>query len=352
VTKILIVDDEAPVLNLLKQIVERNGYLCTLASSAEQARDILKRKKFHLVLSDISMPGESGLNLIRFVLAHYPQTAAIMVTGVDDPFVADLALEIGAYDYITKPFEKNAVLISIANALRRRKLEMENQRYRTHLEKIVKKKTSTLKETLRKLEKTLEGTIHAIALTVEMRDPYTSGHQKRVADLACAIAKEMGLKKQRIQGIMMSGNVHDLGKISIPSEILSKPSQLSKSEFSLIQAHPRTGYEVLAPVEFPWPIAEIVLQHHERMDGSGYPQGLSGDEILLEARILGVSDVVEAMSSHRPYRPALGIEKALDEIKKNRGILYDPDVVDACLNMFARKGFNLRLFSGIWLESK
>jgi len=253
---------------------------------------------------------------------------------------------------ITKPFEKNAVLISIANALRRRKLEMENQRYRTHLEKIVKKKTSTLKETLRKLEKTLEGTIHAIALTVEMRDPYTSGHQKRVADLACAIAKEMGLKKQRIQGIMMSGNVHDLGKISIPSEILSKPSQLSKSEFSLIQAHPRTGYEVLAPVEFPWPIAEIVLQHHERMDGSGYPQGLSGDEILLEARILGVSDVVEAMSSHRPYRPALGIEKALDEIKKNRGILYDPDVVDACLNMFARKGFNLRLFSGIWLESK
>ncbi|MGB2906426.1 MAG: HD domain-containing phosphohydrolase [Candidatus Aminicenantaceae bacterium] len=351
-TEILIVDDDAPILNLLKQIAERNGHHCTLASSTEEARDILKKKNFHLVLSDIGMPGESGLDLIRFVLAQYPETAAVMVTGVDDPVVAELALEIGVYDYIAKPFEKNAVLISIANALRRRKLEIENQRYRTHLEKIVEEKTLSLKKTLLKLEKALKGTIQAIALTVEMRDPYTSGHQKRVADLSGAIAREMGMKKQIIQGIIMSGNVHDLGKISIPSEILTKPSQLNPHELSLIQTHPRTGYEILAPVEFPWPIAEIILQHHERMDGSGYPQGLSGDEILLEARILAVSDVVEAMSCHRPYRPALGIDKALDEIKRNRGILYDPDVVDACLKMFARKGFNLKLFPGIEIESE
>jgi putative nucleotidyltransferase with HDIG domain len=200
-----------------------------------------------------------------------------------------------------------------------------------------------LKRSLEKLQKALEGTIHALAATTEMRDPYTAGHQRRVAELAGAIAEEMGLPKDKIEGIRMAGLIHDVGKISVPAEILSKPSKLNEMEMDLIKAHSQIGYDILKEIDFPWAVAKIVLQHHERMDGSGYPQGLKGDEILLEARILAVADVVEAMASHRPYRPALGIDAALSEIEKNRGRLYDPEIVAACLRLFREKGFTLEV---------
>jgi len=199
-----------------------------------------------------------------------------------------------------------------------------------------------LEQNLEKLRKTLGGIIQAMALTVEARDPYTAGHQRRVSDLARTIAKEMGLSQDQIDGIRMAGIIHDLGKISIPAEILSKPGRIGEYEFGIIKTHPKVGYEILKEIEFPWPVAQIVLQHHERMNGSGYPQGLFGDEILLEARILGVADVIEAMASHRPYRPALGINKALEEISQNKGILYDPQVVDACLKLFIKKGYKFK----------
>jgi PAS domain S-box-containing protein len=203
-----------------------------------------------------------------------------------------------------------------------------------------KKAEEELKQSLVKLQKTLEGTIHALASAVEMRDPYTAGHQRRVTQLACAIAQEMGLPEEQIEGIHMAGQIHDIGKINVPAEILSKPGTLNGLEFGLIKTHPLVGHDILnGSLEFPWPVAQIVLQHHERMDGSGYPQGLSGEEILLEARILAVADVVEAMASHRPYRSARGIDEALEEISRNRGILYDPEVVDACLKLFTEKGF-------------
>jgi len=178
-----------------------------------------------------------------------------------------------------------------------------------------------------------------MAFAVESRDPYTAGHQRRVADLAHAIGSEMGLSEERLVGIRMGGIIHDLGKISVPAEILSKPSRLNEHEFGMIKLHPQVGYDILKKIDFPWPIAQMVYQHHERMDGSGYPQGLSGKKILLEARILAVADVVEAMASHRPYRPALGIDKALEEILKNKNVFYDPEVVDACLKLFKEKGF-------------
>jgi len=190
-----------------------------------------------------------------------------------------------------------------------------------------------------KLQKTMEGIIQAMAFTIEKRDPYTAGHQRRVTVLACAIAEEMNLSKEKIEGIRMAGNIHDIGKIHVPAEILSKPGKISEAEFSMIKTHPTVGYEILKTVEFPWPIARIVLQHHERMDGSGYPSGLHGKEILLEARILSVADVVEAMSSHRPYRPAHSIDKALDEIRQQKGILYDPQVVATCIKIFKRNKF-------------
>jgi HD-GYP domain-containing protein (c-di-GMP phosphodiesterase class II) len=176
---------------------------------------------------------------------------------------------------------------------------------------------------------------------VESRDAYTSGHQSRSADLACVIATEIGLDQDKIEGIRMAGRIHDIGKLSIPAEILSKPTKLTDIEFSLIKEHSRCGYGMLKDVESPWPLAEIIYQHHERMNGSGYPRNLKGDEILLESRILAVADVVEAMASHRPYRPTLGIEAALEEIEKNKGILYDDVVADACLRLFREKGYHL-----------
>jgi putative nucleotidyltransferase with HDIG domain len=186
------------------------------------------------------------------------------------------------------------------------------------------------------LEKAMDGVIHAMSLVVESRDPYTAGHQRRVAELARAIARKMGLSEWDIMGIHIAGLLHDVGKVAVPSEILSKPGKISHYEFSIIKNHPQIGYEILQKIDFPWPVTTAILQHHERINGSGYPAGLSDNDITLEARILGVADVVEAMSSHRPYRPALGLESALDEISRNRGSLYDPTVVDACLSLLEK----------------
>ncbi|MCK4599865.1 PAS domain S-box protein [Candidatus Bipolaricaulota bacterium] len=202
-----------------------------------------------------------------------------------------------------------------------------------------KRAEEELRQSLERLQKTLEGTVHALASAVEMRDPYTAGHQRRVTELACAVAEEMGLSEEQIEGLRMATLIHDIGKINVPAEILSKPTHLTDIEFDLVKIHPQTGYDILKGIEFPWSVAQIVLQHHERLDGSGYPTGLKGDEILLESRILGVADVVEAMSCHRPYRPARGLEKALEEIAQNKGKLYDSKVVDACLRLFAEGRF-------------
>ena len=207
------------------------------------------------------------------------------------------------------------------------------------LEKEHKRAEKELREGVEKLRRTMKGTIYAMALTVEMRDPYTAGHQRNVASLAWAMAGEMELSESEIEGIHLAATIHDVGRTSIPAEILSKPSSLTDIEFLIVKRHPQVGYDILKMVEFPWPIAQIVLQHHERMDGSGYPQGLSGKDILLEARILAVADVVEAMASHRPYRPAHGINKALEEISQNRDTLYDASVVDACIKLFREGRF-------------
>jgi len=196
-----------------------------------------------------------------------------------------------------------------------------------------------LQRSYKKLRKIFEQTVNALASAVGKRDPYTTDHQRRVTILACAIAKEMGLTEEQINGLRLAGMLHDIGKLAVPSEILSKPTRLSDAEFTIIKTHPRVASDILKAIEFPWPIAEIVLEHHERIDASGYPQGLSDNNILLEARILAVADVVEAISSHRPYRPAYSLEYTLEEISKNKGVIYDADVVDICLKLFKEKGF-------------
>jgi PAS domain S-box-containing protein len=197
------------------------------------------------------------------------------------------------------------------------------------------------KQEIERIRKALGATVQAIAMTVETRDPYTAGHQRRVADLACAIAVEMNLPIDMIDGIRMAAAIHDLGKISVPAEMLSKPTKLTDLEFMMIKTHSQSGYDILKDIEFPWPVARTILEHHERTNGSGYPHGLTGDHVLMESRILSVADVVEAMASHRPYRASLGIDEALNEISKNKGILYDPEVVDACLRLFHEKKYQI-----------
>jgi HD-GYP domain-containing protein (c-di-GMP phosphodiesterase class II) len=191
------------------------------------------------------------------------------------------------------------------------------------------------------LLKVLNRTVEAIATLYEKRDPYTAGHQRRVAQLACTIAREMNLPDEQICGIRITGAVHDIGKIAVPGDILSKPGKLSAEEFSIVKTHPQVAYDILRNLDFPWPVAETILQHHERLNGSGYPKGISGEAIILEARILCVADVIESMASHRPYRPALGEAKALDEIMQNRGVLYDPTVADVCSKISNNGGFKL-----------
>jgi putative nucleotidyltransferase with HDIG domain len=331
--RILIVDDDKPVRELLGAILHGNGFKCTLASNAHEARTFLNKNEYELIVSDINMPGESGLDFIQSALSEHNGIAGIMLTAIDDSFVAEKAIESGVYDYITKPFSNNEVLISVINALRRRDLEVANRSYQKDLEKRVHERTS-------KLRKTMEGIIKAMASTVEWRDPYTAGHQQRVTRIASDIASALGFSEEQKEGIRMGSLVHDLGKISVPAEILSKPGRLTEMEFGIIKEHPKIGYEILKDIEFPSPVSDMVLQHHERINGSGYPFGLAGAQIIKEARILAVADVVEAMASHRPYRPALGIDAALEEITKNRGVLYDEDAVDACLSFVNRKGFD------------
>jgi PAS domain S-box-containing protein len=242
--------------------------------------------------------------------------------------------EPGAYDEESAEMVQafaNQAAIAIENA----QLYEETQRELAERKRAEEK----LRRSYVELRRALEGTVNVLTSAIEIRDPYTAGHQRRVTNLACAIATEMGLSEEQIEGLRMAGLIHDVGKINVPADILSKPGRLSDLEYGLIKAHPQVGYDILKGVDFPWPVAEMVLQHHERMDGSGYPQGLSGEEIMLEARVLAVADVVAAIASHRPYRPALGIEKALEEISMNRGVLYEPEVVDVCLRLFIEKRF-------------
>jgi len=280
-----------------------------------------------IILADYNLPSFDGITALAIKQKQYPDVPFILVSGSIGEELAIEAVKMGATDYVLK-HRLSRLVPSVHRALR----EAEDRAKRKQAEE-------ELQRSFKKLQSVLEGIKQAIALTVEVRDPYTAGHQRRVANLACAIAQEMGLPDEQIDEIRTAAVLHDIGKVAVPAEILSKPGRISNHEFDIIKSHPQVSYDILKEVEFPWPIARIVLQHHERMDGSGYPSGLSGKDILLGARILAVADVIEAMSSHRPYRPAHGIDKALQEISQNRNILYNGNMVDACLRLFTERGF-------------
>ena len=219
------------------------------------------------------------------------------------------------------------------------KSERELTVYKDKLERLVDLRTAELGEANSRLSRSLLGVVDAMGKVVESRDPYTAGHQRRVASIASTIARRLGLSEDDVEGVRIAGLVHDIGKIAIPAEILTKPARLNKLEFRMVQTHPDAGYDMLQSIDFPWPVADMVRQHHERMDGSGYPKGIKGDEILIGARCLAVADVVEAISSHRPYRPGLGLEEARRELETNKGTSYDPQVVDVCISMMEEGNF-------------
>jgi putative two-component system response regulator len=330
--RVLIVDDEALIRTTFAAFLSRDGHEATSVATAEEALETAKASAFDVIVSDIHLDGLNGMGLLRALRSAASETKVILVTGRPSIETAAEAVRDSAFAYLAKPIERTLLCSTVREAARMKALEAENLRYREQLEELVEERT-------KRLSRMLDDTVETLGYAMEIRDPYTAGHQQRVSRLAVAIAKGMGLDEHRCNGIRFASILHDIGKLHIPAEILAKPALLTPEERSLVRDHSEHGSDILARIDFPWPIADIVLQHHERRDGTGYPKGLRGDRILLESRILAVSDVVEAMASHRPYRSALGIEAARREIQEQRGLLYDEAVVDAC-DQVLRDGFD------------
>jgi len=480
--RVLVVDDELSLRFTLQAFLKDAGHEVETAADVAQARLSCEVRTPDVVVSDVVLPGESGMELLKTIREAWPRVQVVVITGEPSLETAVEAVRWGAFDYLPKPVRKDAIISVVARAARMKsvlddnaRLEAENQKHRINLERLVEERTRQLsrsetryrllaenvadviwaldmdlnyiylspsaaglwgapieqfldmdplaayspedaagllamfqeevaleatpegkahpqrvrtleldsrwedgkvipvelrmrfmrdsdgtaigvvgvtrditdrravevqlRESLAKLRVVLRTTIEAMATTVEKRDPYTAGHQRRVSQLARAIAARMSLSEDDVDGIRLAGLVHDVGKISVPSEILVKPGRLNPTEMQIMRMHSEAGYEILKDIEFPWPVADAVYQHHERWDGTGYPRGIQGEDLILGARILGVADVVEAMASHRPYRPALGIDASIAEIREGRGTRYNPDVVDACILAITEDGF-------------
>lgn len=304
--------------------VESEGFSVTVISTLEALARHLDDPQFDCIVSDLHLLGFDGLEVLELARTRLPDIPFVFMTGTGSEELAVEAMKRGADDYIIKrPSHVIRLPVAIHGALAKHRTLQE------------------LRLSEAKTRRALEGAIQAISTALEVRDAYTAGHQRRVAHLAAAIATEMGLTEEQTFGVRLAGTVHDVGKIQVPAEILNKPGPLGEVEFQLIMAHPQVGNEILKGIDFPWPVAEAVLQHHERLGGGGYPAGLKGDQIIVEARIIAVADTVEAMSSHRPYRPALGLEAGLSVIEEGRGTLFDERVVDACLRLFREQGYSM-----------
>ena len=323
--KVLFVDDEPNILDMFRRTL-RGRFDVDISLGAREALGKMEENgPYAVVISDFNMPEMNGIELLGRIKEEYPDTIRIMLTGFADLQIAMDAINKGdIFRFLTKPTGLKDLSRVISASLEQYRLVMDRRELHA----------------LRRLKEAMEGIILGFSQAVEAKDPYTAGHQRRVSQLAVAIVSSLGWEEDRITGLRMAAMVHDLGKIYIPSEYLNKPGSLSELEFSIIRTHPTVARDILKSVDFNWPISDIVAQHHERLDGSGYPLGLKGDEIILEARILAVADVVEAISSHRPYRPSLGIKKALAEIKNNQGAIYDPLVVETCLLLFEKNEFS------------
>jgi response regulator RpfG family c-di-GMP phosphodiesterase len=329
----LIVDDDPALRKILSVMLTQAAFLCRTAASGEEALRLLEVQPTDVVISDLRMPGISGMDLLIEVREHYPRVAFLMVTGEDETRVGVRAMQLGADDYLLKPFDAEIVLGSLHRALQKKKLEREVQEYRLHLEEMVSERTQQLRTALQQTERSYEDTLEALGAAIDLRDNPTAGHSRRVFLYSMELAKSIGGLEQEIRSIAMGAWLHDIGKLAIPDRVLLKPGPLTDSEWEIMRRHARIGYELVKSISFLAGAAEIVLTHHERFDGSGYPQKMKGEEIPFGARIFAVADTLDAMTSDRPYRAALPLQAARDVIERGSGTLFDPLVAAAFLRV-------------------
>jgi putative nucleotidyltransferase with HDIG domain len=331
--KVLIVDDEAAIRSLLMRSLSGDSIECVPSSDAFDALSRLKNDKFALVMSDVCMPGMSGIELLRSIKRLDPDLSVIMITGVLDLATAVDSLKMGACDYITKPFDLVAIRRAVGQALERHRLTLENRYYQRELERLVQERTMELNGALKEVEEGYRFTLEALAAALDAREHETQAHSQRVREYAITLAQRLNLKTTNIIDIGRGALLHDIGKIGVPDSILLKPAKLTADEWIHMKRHPRVGYEILKSIRFLSSAAEIVLAHQERWDGAGYPNGLAGTEIPLGARIFGVVDTLDAMTSDRPYRKALSFQDARREIFRCNGTQFDPQVAEAFLSI-------------------
>lgn len=341
--QILIVDDEPAVCALLSETLGAAGYECETRSNVDEALEVLASRRVDLVVSDQRMPGRTGLELLGEVRRLYPSVAFMMITADSDIRQGVEAMKLGAADYLVKPFQLEAVLASVRRALEMKRMELELENYRQNLERMVEDRTKQLEVARRRIEMTYDETLEALGAALDLRDTETAGHSLRVTRYSQEIARRMGVSGDSLKQITRGAYLHDIGKIGVPDSILLKEGKLTREEQTLMQSHARIGYDLVSRIAFLAPAAEIVLTHQERFDGTGYPQGLAGEEIPLGARIFAVADTLDAMTSDRPYRRALPFSVARDEILRESGRQFDPQVVETFLSVPPEVWENIRL---------
>lgn len=331
--RLLIVDDEAVIRSLLAQKLVRHGFDCTTSPSGEHSLELLSRETFDAIISDLNLPGVSGLVLLNEVLARHRQTAFIMITGEGDVRAGVQAMQAGTDDYLVKPFAFDSMLGSIERALDKKRREGELEQHRLRLEELVEERSKQYSAARVQIEVTYDETLGALGAALDLRDTETEGHSRRVSRYATEMAKTYGCSDEELKHIVRGSYLHDIGKIGIPDSILLKPAKLTEEETAVMQTHARIGYELLQRIAFLEPAAEIVLTHQEKYDGTGYPQGLAGIQIPLGSRFFSVADTLDAMTSDRPYRNALPFSAARDEIERQSGRQFAPEAVKIFLSL-------------------
>lgn len=330
-TRLLIVDDEAEYRKVLGVMLAQAGMTCITAADGAEALTVLQREPVDAVIADLNMPGVSGLELLAQVRRFYPQQVFLMATGVDDVRVGMRAMQEGADDYLVKPLEADVIVASLQRAFHKRRLEREVENYHQHLEEMVSARTLQLQNALARIERGYADTLDALGAAIDLRDSQTAGHSRRVFRYSVEMVKALNGTPQQLKSLAMGAWLHDVGKLAIPDAILFKPGPLTAEERKIMETHVQVGYDIVKRISFLADAAEIVLTHHERWNGSGYPQGLKGTEIPLGARIFAVADTVDAITSDRPYHAALPFQAARNEIERNAGILFDSKVTEVFL---------------------
>jgi len=336
--RILVVEDDPQDQKLLVRLLDGAGYGCSVATDSAEARRLVSTDPFDLVLADVNLPGESGLKLVQHVLDEFPGTATVMVTGMDDPALANRAIEIGTYGYVIKPFTGNEILIAVKHALSRRSLEIENSAQRETLEQIVRARTAALERSATRLKLSREETVRRLSRAVEYRDEETGGHTERMSAYCAMLASKLGLD---VESIRIASPMHDVGKVALPDHILLRPGALTPEEREEMERHTWIGHQILsgsgsALLELG---ATIALTHHEKWDGTGYPRHLVGSAIPLEGQVAAVADVFDALTSDRPYRQAFPMEQAVEIMRGESGRHFDPRLVDLFLENVDELGY-------------